>query len=94
MKKINEYSKNGYDFKIVQRQDNLVISSGKSRKHGSQNWEVVEIQSHNGLTIGGVSIPPSEFIPRNEQWGTKGWSFATEEKAFEFFNEKAYKEAV
>jgi hypothetical protein len=49
---------------------------------------VIEIQSHNGLTMRGVFIPPAEFAPSNEQFGIKGWTASNEEQAKEILNRR------
>lgn len=88
MKALTEYSKNGYDFQIVERIGNCAIAHGKSRISKAESWEVIEIQSHNGLSIAGVEIPPAEFAPRNEQWGVKGWTAINKQHAQELFTNK------
>lgn len=88
MKQLTEYAKNGYDFKVTKREKNFAIALGKSRTSKSESWEVFEVQSHNGLNIAGVAIPPAEFPPRNEQWGSKGWTALSENRAHEIFNEQ------
>ena len=88
MKKLTQYAKNGYDFKIIQRENNFAIAKGESRISSAINWEVIEIQSHNGLTMGGVFMPAAEFPPSNEQFGIKGWTVTSEERALELFQQK------
>jgi len=88
MKKLTQYAKNGYDFKIIQRENNFAIARGESRISSAINWEVIEIQSHNGLTMRGVFIPPAEFAPSNEQFGIKGWTASNEEQAKEILNRR------
>lgn len=88
MKKLVKYSKNGYDFEVVRREGDLAIALGKSRTSKAESWEVFQVQSHNGLCIAGVDIPPAEFAPRNEQWGIKGWTALNEKNAEEIFQIK------
>jgi len=88
MKQLTEYAKNGYDYKIIQRENNFAIARGESRISSAINWEVIEIQSHNGLTMGGVFMPATEFAPSNNQWGIKGWTASNEEQAKEIFNKR------
>ena len=88
MKKLTQYAKNGYDFKIIQRENNFAIARGESRISSAINWEVIEIQSHNGLTMGGVFMPATEFAPTNNQWGSKGWTALNEQHAQEIFNKR------
>jgi len=90
MKILTDYHKNKYDYSIILREGNLSVSCGKSRTSDAQTWEVFQIQSHNGLTIGGTYMPPAEFCPSNEQWGTKAWTALNLEQAMVIFNrEKA-----
>jgi len=86
MKELIEYAKNGYDYQIIRRENNLAIAVGKSRISNSINWEVIKIQSHNGMTMAGVYMPPAEFPPSNNQWGVKGWTALNEKHAEEIFN--------
>lgn len=88
MKILTEYSKNGYDYTVKHREGNFAIALGKSRISKAESWEVIEIQSHNGLCIAGAQIPPAEFAPRNEQWGVKGWTALDEQHAWELFQLK------
>lgn len=59
------------------------------RKEGSAfaNWEVIEIQSHNGREIAGKHFEPAEYPPSNEQWGVKGWTCTSQEEALAKFEE-------
>lgn len=86
MKVLQQYSKHKYDYQIIHREGNWAISYGKSRVSRADNWEVFEIQSHNGLTIGGVYMEPAEFVPNNSQWGSKGWTALNEKHAYELLN--------
>ena len=86
MKTLTTYTKNKYEYTIILREGDLAISFGKSRISDATTWEVFQVQSHNGLTIGGVYMPPAEFCPSNEQWGTKGWTALNKDRAFEILN--------
>jgi hypothetical protein len=86
MKELTEYAKNGYDYQIIRRENNLAIAVGKSRISNSINWEVIKIQSHNGMIMAGVHMPPAEFPPSNNQWGIKGWTALNEEQAIKIFD--------
>jgi len=83
MKQIKYHKRNGYEFHVVDRIGNVaraIGSNGKAITH-----EVFIVQSHEGREINGKSFPPAEFPPSNEQWGSKGWTFVTEEAAKERF---------
>jgi hypothetical protein len=85
MKILTKYSKNGYDFTIVKREGDLAIAKGHSRNSEAVNWEVIEIQSHDGLKMGDAFVAPAEFAPSNNQWGNKGWTAWNEDHAHEVF---------
>lgn len=78
MKELTKYQKNGYRFTLHCRSGNIAIFHGKLGGAGAPSWEVIHIQSHNGLVIGGKEVEPAEFAPSNEEWGSKGWSYQTE----------------
>ncbi len=83
MKELKQYrSKGGYPFKIIARSGNIALADG-----GSVGFEVFEVQSHQGREINGKWCEPAEYAPSNEQWGTKGWSFANASQARAKFNE-------
>lgn len=88
MKKLEKYYKNGYDFTLVHREGDLAIALGKSRLHGGDNWEVIEVQSHNGVQMGANWVEACEFPPRNEQFGIKGWTGVDEKDAWRIFNKQ------
>jgi hypothetical protein len=88
IKRLIEYSKNGYKFNLVKRLRDNAIFKGTRTDHGEQSetFEVIMIQSHNGLEIHGNKVPPSEFRPSDSQWGTKAWTFQSIEAANIKFN--------
>ncbi|MDB4314470.1 hypothetical protein N9955_00415 [bacterium] len=84
MKKLESYRKNGYTFEIVARKNGWAIGKG-THKEGFDhtNWEVFEIQSHNGIYMGENWVDAKEFPPSNNQWGAKGFTALNEEHAKE-----------
>jgi hypothetical protein len=88
MKQLTKYYKNGYDFQIFHRESDLAIAKGISRISGLENWEVIEIQSHNGMNMGSNWVEASEFAPSSSTWGAKGWTANSETQAWEIFNKK------
>lgn len=92
MKKLTNYSKNGYEFRLEKRDGDIAIFLGtklteyeKGWTVTSENWEVIHIQSHQGREIHGKYFEPAEFPPSNEQWGTKGFTcvgFLSADKRF------------
>jgi hypothetical protein len=88
MKKLETYYKNGYDFTVIVRHGDLAIAKGISRQTGRDNWEVFEVQSHNGVQMGDNWVPAAEFVPSNTQWGDKGWTALNEQHANEILTKK------
>jgi len=76
MKTLNQYTKNGYDFELVARKNNVAAFCGSPKAGKARTWEVIIIKSHNGREIAGNYFPPAEFPPSNEEWGSKGWTFS------------------
>lgn len=91
MKILTKYAKNGYDYVVVKREGDLAIAKGQSRTSISINWEVIEIQSHDGLQMGKNWVNAKEYPPRSEQWGVKGWTACSEEQADEIFAKRSIK---
>lgn len=85
MKLLESYSKNGHLFTLYARAGDVAIFHGKRIGGRSETWEVILIQSHQGREIAGALVPPAEFPPSNEQWGSKGWTFTNPELARERF---------
>ena len=88
MEKLTTYNKNGYGFSLLYRENDIAIFSGVGKQCGDKTWEIVLIQSHNGKSIKDTFIPPKEFPPSNNQWGSKGWTAVSEEDAWRIFREK------
>ena len=80
MKLLTNYKKNGYQFSLVERVGAFAAFKGE-RVGGMSTWEVIEVQSHDGLNLFGKFLPPTEYAPNNAQWGVKGWTYMSEEKA-------------
>lgn len=83
MKQLTQYRKHGNDFLLIKRSGNIGLF--KENKYNS--YEVIIIQSHNGREIMGNVIPPAEFAPSDESWGSKGWTYTIEADALKKFNE-------
>ena len=77
MKTLTSYKKNGYNWQIKLREGNVALASADER----EAYEVFIVQSHNGREIAGNWCEPAEFPPSNEQWGSKGWSYASRSDA-------------
>lgn len=86
MNALTSYRKNGHDFSLVIRSGDIAIFHGRSLTGQSETFEVIHVQRHNGREIAGAFLPPAEFPPSNNQWGSKGWTYpdkASAETKFE-----------
>jgi len=64
-----EIKNHGYKMKQVKRTENTAMYS----KAGG--YEVLVVQRHDGYEIKGNWIEPAEYLPKDEDFGTKGWYF-------------------
>lgn len=87
MKTLTEYQKNGYQFRIIERIGNYAIAQGDKDGCASPTFEVIAIQSHDGMSIAGKQIEPAEYAPSNAQWGSQGWTYQNMEQAKEKLEE-------
>jgi hypothetical protein len=83
MKILSEYKKNGYTFHQYKREGDFAIFKGTQEGNKHENWEVIQIQSHDGRNIMGNEVAAAEYAPSNEQWGAKGWTHSRLEDAEE-----------
>ena len=80
-----EISKDGFTLKQLKRKKNKAIY--EQWKDGRIfSYEVIVISKHDGYTIAGNFIEPSEMYPCSSQWGVKGFTYNKLEDA-----EKKYK---
>ena len=85
MKTLETYNKNGYQFTLIARAGKHGAYKG-TRSTGSTTYEVIEILHHNGREVFGKVWPAAEYAPSDRQWGTKGWTYTTEEAAMQKLN--------
>lgn len=71
-------------FNLIKREGNVAIFSRIGEDY-PLSYEVVEIKSHNGMMFGDNWVDAKEFLPSNEEWGTKGFSYKSLEKAEQRF---------
>jgi len=69
-----EFKKKGFTYKQVKREGNKAIFEQTRPGTTLHNYEVVKIGRHNGYTMGGVFIEPSETYPGSSLWGIMGWT--------------------
>jgi hypothetical protein len=76
------FSKYGFDFKMIKRtKKKAIFAQNKGNK--TYNYETILISKHDGFYLGENYIEPSETYPCNSEWGVKGFTFKTLEKAEE-----------
>jgi hypothetical protein len=80
-----EISKDGFLFKQLKRKKNKAIYE-QSKDGKIFAYEVIVIGCHEGYSIAGNYIEPSEMYPSSTQWGIKGFTYTNLEDA-----EKKYK---
>jgi hypothetical protein len=66
----SELKNHGMTMKLVKRTEKVAMYS----KCGG--YEVVLVQRHNGYEIKGVKVEPAEYLPKDEDFGAKGWHFS------------------
>ena len=80
MKKLPlEISKKGFIYLQIKRTKDVAIYKQKNADDTMKGewFEVIKIKSHNGMTLGGNYIPPSEMYPSSTQWGVLGFTYQT-----------------
>lgn len=78
MKKLPlEINKKGFAYTQIKRVNDIAIYKQKSLdvELNGEWYEVIKIKSHNGMTLGGNYIPPSEMYPSSTQWGVLGFTY-------------------
>jgi hypothetical protein len=89
MKQLTEYTKNGYQFSLIERKgDFAIFAQYRTDLSKAQNYEVIRIKQVPECVLFGVTVPEHEAGPSNEDWGIKGWTVTSLEKAKELMNEK------
>lgn len=80
------FTKNGFLHEQIRRTGNIAMY--RRTKQGHAHVEVVKIGRHNGRVLpDGGEIPPGEFYPSAETWGTYGFTYADEAQAEAKFTE-------
>ena len=90
MKKLPlEINKKGFVYTQLKRVKDTAIYKQKSLDIAvkSEWFEVIKIKCHNGMTLGGNYIPPSEMYPSSTQWGVLGFTYQTQKEAETKFKE-------
>ena len=80
MKKLEtQFRKGGFDYTQIKREGMVAIFRQVKPGFDTSNLEVVRIQSHNGYEMMGQWVPPSEFMPKDTDRGTHGFTFRGED---------------
>lgn len=74
-----EFTDKGWEFKQLFREKNVAVYIKIKNKVAS--YETIIIKKHDGYEIMNNKIPPSEIYPKNEDWGTAGFTYSKEEDA-------------
>ncbi len=75
-----EFTKGGFQCRQLARSGRAAIY--EQTKDEMVAYEVVVIRNHNGRVIAGQAIPPSEYMPSPEEWGSKGWTYTDKRVAW------------
>ena len=75
------FNKKGFTYTLLKREGNRAIYQQTRPGTSINNYEVVKIGKHNGYTMGGVYIEPSETYPGSSLWGILGWTCTSLEDA-------------
>ena len=69
-----EFKKKGFNYKQIKREGNRAIYLQTREGTEMNNYEVIRIGRHNGYSMGGSYIEPSETYPGSSLWGIMGWT--------------------
>lgn len=75
------FNKKGFTYKQIIREGNKAIFLQTRGDSQLSNYEVVKIGRHNGYSMGGSYIEPSETYPGSSLWGIMGWTCTSLEDA-------------
>lgn len=70
-----DIKKDGFNLKQIKRKGDKAIYIKTKSGTKLKNYEVIRIGRHNGYTIAGQYIAPSEIYPSTSEWGVKGWTY-------------------
>ena len=73
-----QWTRRGYVSRVIKRAGNVVmVQLGKA-----DCYEVAIVQQHNGRTLpDGRVLEPAEYMPCDEEFGTKGWYYPDRDMA-------------
>lgn len=79
------FNKKGYTYRQIKREGNKAIY--EQTRGDFTCYEVVKIGKHNGYTMGGAYIEPSETYPGSSLWGILGWTCTDLDRATQRYNQ-------
>jgi hypothetical protein len=83
MKKLDkDFESAGFKYKQIHRENMYAIYERHHNTSEIKHFEVIKIQSHNGLEIAGNKIPPSEYYPSSNSWGTNGFTCINKQSSY------------
>lgn len=87
LKKVPQtFTKKGFTYTLVKREGDIAIYKQRWKSGTTERYETVKIGRHNGYTMGGSYIEPSETYPGSSLWGISGWTSCTLQEAESRFN--------
>jgi len=75
------FTKKGFNYQLVKREGDVAIYSQTWKEGTNTRYETVKIGRHNGYSMGGSYIEPSETYPGSSLWGISGWTYCSLEEA-------------
>jgi hypothetical protein len=85
------FQRGEFNYKQIAREKDVAIfeQTWRGCSEPSVCWEVAVIRQHNGKTIKGHWVAPSEFYPSSTEWGKYGFTFTAKDAAFAKLRELA-----
>ena len=86
----NSYRKNGFNYTIIKRVGDVAIAAqrlGERTSGTPMAYEVIKVRPcpdayfTDPATKQKTLVPAHETAPGNEEWGTRGWTFPTIDRA-------------
>jgi hypothetical protein len=82
------FRSDSFDFRQVQRVGDMALFEKCKPTHTNSSFEVVIVQKHPAKTFpNGKYYAARESMPRSEDWGVRGWTYANLESAQTKFNQ-------
>jgi hypothetical protein len=69
-----QFKKKGFTYTQLKREGKKAIFQQTREGSTINNYEVVKLGRHNGYSMGGAFIEPSETYPGSSLWGIMGWT--------------------